>query len=96
MNPIIAFKQAMFFVSGLYSSKTMNKPGAVIERLSSNARQALTQLKSDDIGNDSPIEDLKYYIMSEEYEQKQKISKELLEFDRKIASSIPSQTKYDK
>jgi hypothetical protein len=84
MNPLDAFKRALFYVSGLCSSRTMNKPGAVIERLSASERQALTQLKSDEIGPTTRIDDLKYYVGSDEYYQQQEFQKERLEFDKKL------------
>lgn len=84
MKPLDAFKRAIFYVSGVCSSRTLNKPGAVIERLSVSDRQALAELKSNDINGDTRIDDLKYYVGSEEYYQKEQIKKELLEFDKKL------------
>lgn len=86
MNPLDAFRRAMFFISGVCSSITLNKPGAVIERLSPEARQALQQLKSSDIdGSESSerIDDLAYYG-SEEYYQNKKFEKDKLEFDKRM------------
>lgn len=84
MKPLDAFKQALFYVSGLCSSNTMNKPGAVIERLSADVRKFLQELKSDDIGNKQRIEDLKYHIGSDEWYQQQEFKKERLKFDKKL------------
>lgn len=84
MNPLDAFRRAIFYVSGLCSQRTLNKPGAVIERLSANERQALTQLKSDDINGDTRIDDLKYYVGSDEYYQQLEFKKERLEFDKRL------------
>lgn len=87
MNPIDAFKRAMFYVSGLCSSRTLNKPGAVIERLSPEARDALKELKSSDIDGGPKAErldDLKYYVGSDEYYRNKEYEKDRLEFDKKL------------
>lgn len=77
----------MFYVSGLCSSRTLNKPGAVIERLSPEARDALKELKSSDIDGGPKAErldDLKYYVGSDEYYRKKEYQKDMLEFDKKL------------
>ena len=84
MKPLEAFKRAMFYVSGLCSQRTLNKPGAVIERLSVSERQALTELKSDDIDGTTRIDDLKYYVGSDDYYKNQEYMKDRLAFDKKI------------
>lgn len=89
MTPLEAFKRAMFFVSGLCSQITLNKPGAVIERLPPKAREALQQLKSSDIDGSPSAErldesDLKYYVGSDEYYRNKEYEKDRLEFDKKI------------
>lgn len=87
MNPIDAFKRAMFYVSGLCSSRTLNKPGAVVERLPPEAREALKGLKSSDIDGGPKAErldDLKYYVGSDEYYRNKEYQKDRLEFDKKI------------
>lgn len=87
MSPLDAFKRAMFYVSGICSSRTLNKPGAVIERLSSKDREALTQLKSSDIDGGSKSErmdDLKYFVGSDEYYRKKEFEKDRLDFDKKL------------
>jgi hypothetical protein len=87
MNPIEAFKRALFYVSGLCSSRTLNKPGAVVQRLSPEAREALSQLKSSDIDGGPQaerIDELKYYVGSDEYYRNKEFEKDRLEFDKKI------------
>lgn len=92
MNPIEAFKRALFYVSGLCSSRTLNKPGAVIERLSPDARDALKDLKSSDIdGSNYRLDDsgydgmnIRYYVGTDEYYRNKEFEKEKLEFDKKI------------
>lgn len=84
MNALQALKNALFYVSGLYSSRTINKPGAVIERLGQNSRQALQELKSDDIGPEVRLDDLKYFVGSDEYYQQQEYKQDRLDFDKKL------------
>ena len=87
MNPLDAFKRAMFYVSGICSSRTLNKPGAVIERLSTEARDALKELKSSDIDGGPKAErldDLKYYVGTDEYYRNKEFEKDRLEFDKKL------------
>lgn len=96
MNPIDAFKRAIFYVSGLCSQRTLNKPGAVIERLSTDTREALKELKSSDIdGSVERVDDLKYYVGSDEYYQNKEFEKDRLEFDKKISREIPAPKKYE-
>ena len=84
MTPIDAFKKAMFYISGVCSSLTLNKPGAVIERLSTESRDALKELKSSDIGPEQRIDDLKYYAASEKYYRDKEWTQDRLDFDKKI------------
>lgn len=85
MTPKEAFYRAMFYISGVCSSITLNKPGAVVQRLSAEARQALSKLKSSDIdGSNERIDDLKYYVGSDEYYRNKEFEKDKLEFDKKI------------
>jgi len=87
MNPIEAFKRALFYVSGVCSSRTLNKPGAVIERLSPEARAALKGLKSSDIDGGPTaerVDELKYYVGSDEYYRNKEFEKDRLDFDKKI------------
>ena len=87
MTPIEAFKRALFYVSGLCSQRTLNKPGAVVSRLSPEAREALSQLKSSDIDGGPTtdrLDDLKYYVGSDEYYRNKEFEKDKLEFDKKI------------
>jgi hypothetical protein len=87
ISPIDALRRALFYVSGVCSSITLNKPGAVIERLSSETRESLKQLKSSDIDGGSTAErmdELKYYVGSDEYYQNKEFEKDKLEFDKKI------------
>ncbi len=82
-----AFKRALFYVSGLCSSRTLNKPGAVVQRLSPEAREALQNLKSSDIDGGPTAErldDLKYYVGSDEYYRNKEYEKDRLEFDKKL------------
>jgi len=87
MTPIEAFKRALFYVSGLCSSRTLNVPGAVVQRLSPEARDALKELKSSDIDG-SPqserLDDLKYYVGSDEYYRNKEFEQDKLNFDKKI------------
>jgi hypothetical protein len=95
MKPIEAFKRAIFYVSGLCSQRALNKPGAVIERLSTDARDALKELKASDIdGSQERLDDLKYYVGSDQYYQNKEFEKERLEFDKKIAKEILTPKKY--
>ena len=85
MNAIKALKSAMFYISGLYSMKIMNRPGAVIEKLNDNTRCALQDLKSDDIGPNVRLDNYELYsVGSNEYYQKQEEIKDRLEFDKKL------------
>lgn len=87
MSPMDAFKRALFYVSGLCSSRTLNKPGAVVQRLSPEAREALQNLKSTDIDGGPQAErldDLKYYVGSDEYYRNKEYEKDRLEFDKKL------------
>jgi hypothetical protein len=82
-----ALRRAMFFISGLCSQRTLDKPGAVIERLSPEAREALSKLKSSDIDGSSGserIDDLKYLAVSKEYVENKELEKEKFKFDEKI------------
>lgn len=86
-TPLDALRRAMFFVSGLCSQRTLNKPGAVIERLSPEAREALSKLKSSDIDGSAGserIDDLKYLATSNEYYENKELEAEKLKFDKKI------------
>lgn len=87
MNPLDALKRALFYVSGICSSRTLNVPGAVVQRLSPEAREALTKLKSSDIDGGPTaerIDELKYYVGSDEYYRNKEFEKDKLEFDKKI------------
>ena len=85
MSPLEAFKRAMFYISGLCSQRTLNVPGGVVERLTPETREALSQLKSSDLdGAQERLDDIKYYTGSDEYYQNKKFEKERLEFDKKI------------
>lgn len=87
MNPLDAFKRALFYVSGICSSRTLNVPGAVVQRLSPEAREALSKLKSSDIDGGPKAErldDLKYYVGSDEYYRNKEFEKDRLEFDKKL------------
>jgi hypothetical protein len=93
MTPLAAFKQAIFYISGLCSQRTLNKPGAVIQRLSDEARQALPALKSDEIGPDAKLDELQYFVGSDQYYQRKETSKLLTEFDKKILKDPPADRK---
>jgi len=95
MNALAAFKRALFYISSVCSSRTLNKPGAIIERLSDNDRLELRKLKSSDIdGSVERIDDLKYFVGSDEYYRNKEFEKDCLEFDKKIAKGIPTPKKY--
>ena len=82
MKPIDAFKQALFYVSSICSQRTKNQPGAVIERLSSDVRKALEELKPSDINE---VEHIEYHIDTNLYQPlNKKFEKDFLEFDKKI------------
>jgi hypothetical protein len=85
MSPLEAFKRAMFFISSVCSSKTLNQPGAVINRLSEKERAALKNLKSTDVDGFTTerIDDIQYYGTDEYYQNKEFV-KDKLEFDKKI------------
>lgn len=86
MKPLDALRRAMFYISGLYSGRMLNKPGAVIKKLTPETRQALQDLKSSDIdGSESSerIDDLKYYG-SEAFYQNKEFEKDKLEFDKRM------------
>jgi hypothetical protein len=84
MTPIEAFRRAFFYVSGLCSSRTENRPGAVIERLSPEAREALSQLKSEDIGPEVRLSSYEQLTGTEEYYRDREFKKDRLDFDKKI------------
>ena len=89
MTPIEAFKRALFYISGVCSSITLNKPGAVVQRLSADAREALSKLKSSDLDGgpqSERIDELKYYVGSDDYYRNKEFEKDRLEFDKKILS----------
>lgn len=83
MNPLKAFMQALFYVSGLYTNKLNPKPGAVIEKLSAEARDSLKDLKSSDIDSSKFYDDIKYFC-GNDYYQEQEFKKERLDFDKKM------------
>lgn len=84
MTPMEAFKRALFYVSGLCSSRTLNKPGAVVQRLSPEAREALQNLKSSDIDGGPTAERPEYLVGSDEYYRNKEFEKDRLEFDKKL------------
>lgn len=88
MTPLEALARAMFFVSGVCSQKTVNKPGAVVERLSKEARAALCDLKSSDVdGKTTLVEHICYWVAPHQYEdtyRKPEYIQDRLDFDRKI------------
>jgi hypothetical protein len=84
MTPYEALQRAMFYISGLCSQQTLNKPGAVIQRLSKETRKALEGLKSNDIGPDKQDLHLRYYVDTRERQQEEEFKKDRLEFDKKI------------
>ena len=75
MKPLEALENAMFYVCGAINPRKLNKPGA---------REALQQLKSDDIvmvRQDQLIGDEKYYDRKQFEET---FCKELMSFDLKM------------
>jgi hypothetical protein len=88
VKPLEALERAMFYISGVCSTKTLNVPGAVINRLSAEVREALSKLKSSDIdGDTTPVYDIRYWIDPHQYEdtyRKPDQVKDRLDFDKKI------------
>jgi hypothetical protein len=64
-------------------------PGKVVERASVEEREALSNLKSDEIGNKLRVED--YYMMDAEYELKNKS----LEREKELGIRPPPRKKYE-
>jgi hypothetical protein len=95
MSPLDAFKRAMFYISSVCSQRFINKPGVIIEHLSDDTRLELRKLKSSDIdGSSERLDDLKYFVGSDEYYRNKEFEKDRLEFDKKIAKEIPTPKKY--
>jgi hypothetical protein len=84
INPIEALKRALFYISGLCSQQTLNKPGAVIQRLSPETREALQGLKSSDISSDACDLHVNYYVDTRELAREKEYQRDRLEFDKKI------------
>jgi len=82
VKAVEALSAAMFYISGLYSNKILNKPGAVIQKLSSSVRDALSNLKSSDIGPDKIMDS--DIFGTEEYYSNKKITDLKLNFDKKL------------
>ena len=59
-----------------------NIPGEVVKDMPEEQRQTLSELKSNEIDNSLRVEE--WWLGDDEYYQKQKIKKELLDFDKKI------------
>lgn len=81
MTPIDILSRA-FSYTLLSSRKIPNRPGAVIEKLSSEDRQVLSELKSDDISSDVVPRD-QIFGDDAHYRQKE-FDKELMAFDAKM------------
>lgn len=84
MTPYEALQRAMFYVSGLCSQRTLNKPGAVIERLTPETRDALKDLKSDEIGPDAMGLHTNYYVDTRELAKEKEYVQDRLDFDKKF------------
>lgn len=97
MTPMEAFKRAMFFISGLCSQRMLNVPGAIINRLSTKEREALSQLKSSDIDGSPNTERVEYLVGSDQFYQNKEFEKDKLDFDKKILQNElgPRFRKYD-
>lgn len=81
MKPLEAFGSAVSYVL-LSANNVPNVPGAVIEKLSTETRQALSELKSDDISS-NVIPDC-FIFGDNEYYRKKEFVKELMAFDSKM------------
>lgn len=84
MKPIEAFERALFYVSGLSSHIIPKNPGAVLARLSQEAREALKRLTSSDIAEHTRFKEYWRYFESDENYHKKQFEKDKLEFDKKM------------
>lgn len=83
-DPFDVFKRAVFWVSSLSSRIFANKPGAVIERMSPEEREALSQLKSSELEKDRMTEFDMLTVAGNQYYVDKEFEKAKLEFDKKI------------
>lgn len=88
-NPLDVFHNLIQFL--LFRDRFRKAgPGKVIESLSTEDREILSQLKSDDLSADKArVED--YYMMGDNWETKRK----LLEYEEKLGFKPPPRKKYE-
>lgn len=88
-NPIDAFHDLIARI--IFSDRWRNKgPGKVVESMPAEDREALSQLKSDDIAPEKArVED--YWMMGQDWEDKRK----LLEYEEKMGIKPPPRKKYE-
>jgi hypothetical protein len=90
MKPIDAFFSLISRVLISDRWRRNKEPGKVVESMPVEQREALSQLKSDDISPDKlRAED--YYMMGDDYENKLK----MLEFEKKLGIQPPPRKKYE-
>jgi len=91
MKPFDAFSRLFggIFLLDKWRRPENRKPGKVVESMSPEIREALSNLKSDEIGPNLRVED--YNMMGDDYERKH----EMLEFDKKLGFKPPPRKKYD-
>jgi hypothetical protein len=83
MKAIEAFERVLFLISPISSRRFENKPGAVIESMSSGYREALQDLKSNEIAEDQRTQD--HWRMYAARGRRKWDEKELREdFDKKL------------
>ena len=90
LKPIEAFKALIgrFMLSDQARRWKDKGPGKVVESLSPEMREALTQLKSDDINPKLRVED--YWMMGEEYQKKL----DVLDLEKNLGVQLPPRKKY--
>lgn len=88
-NPIEVFHNLIAQL--IFTDRWRNKgPGKVVESMSSEDREALSHLKSEDISPEKArVED--YWMMGSDWEDKQK----LLEHEKKMGIEPPPRKKYE-
>ena len=88
-NPIDIFHKLVEYL--LFRDRFRNKgPGKVVESLSQEDREILSQLKSDDISPEKARVEV-YHMMGDDWEDKRK----LLEYEEKMGIQPPPRKKYE-
>jgi hypothetical protein len=84
MKPIEAFSRLLgsIFLLDFWKRPGNNVPGKVVERASPEVREALSQLKSDELGPGNRIEE--WHKGDDDYYKNQEFKKDRLAFDKKI------------